>query len=66
MSVEYTYDEEKNVIYTRLFGVMTDKDLKDQGEVVEGSVPGFSDLRLDIVPHRIGFVLERVSIPVST
>ena len=34
MSVEYTYDEEKNVMYTRLFGVVTDKDLRDQGEAV--------------------------------
>lgn len=34
MSVEYTYDEEKNVLYTRLFGVVTDNDLRDQGEAV--------------------------------
>lgn len=34
MSVEYTYDEENNVLYTRFFGVVTDKDLRDQGEAV--------------------------------
>jgi hypothetical protein len=34
MSVEYTYDEENNVLYTRIFGVVTDKDLKDQAMAV--------------------------------
>jgi len=34
MSVEYTYDEEHNIIYTRFFGLVIDKDLKDQAETV--------------------------------
>ena len=34
MSVEYTYDEENNVLYTCFFGVVTDNDLKDQAEAV--------------------------------
>ncbi len=34
MSVEYTYDEEHNILYTRFFGVVIDKDLKDQAETI--------------------------------
>lgn len=34
MSVEYTYDEEHNILYTRFFGVVIDRDLKDQAEAV--------------------------------
>ena len=34
MSVEYTYDEEHHVLYTRFFGVVIEKDLKDQAEAV--------------------------------
>jgi len=34
MSVEYTYDEEKNILYTRFFGVVTEKDLRDQAKAV--------------------------------
>jgi len=34
MSVEYTYDEENNILYTRFFGVVVDKDLRDQGDAV--------------------------------
>jgi hypothetical protein len=34
MSVEYTYDEEKNVLYTRFFGLVVDRDLVDQAEAV--------------------------------
>jgi hypothetical protein len=34
MSVEYTYDEEHNILYTRFFGLVIDKDLKDQAETV--------------------------------
>jgi hypothetical protein len=34
MSVEYTYDEEQNVLYTRFFGVITAGDLKRQAENV--------------------------------
>ena len=34
MSVEYTYDEENNVLYTRFFGVVVEKDFRDQAEAV--------------------------------
>ena len=34
MSVEYTYDEEHNILYTRFFGLVIDKDLRDQGEAI--------------------------------
>ena len=34
MPVEYTYDEENNVMYTRFFGVVVDRDLEAQGEAV--------------------------------
>ena len=34
MSVEYTYDEEMKVLYTRFFGVVTEKDLRDQANAV--------------------------------
>ena len=34
MSVEYTYDEKNRVMYTRFFGEVTAKDLRDQGEAV--------------------------------
>ena len=34
MSVEYTFDEENNVLYTRFFGVITADDLKVQAENV--------------------------------
>jgi len=34
MSVEYTCDEERNILYTRFFGVVIDKDLTDQAEAV--------------------------------
>ena len=34
MSVEYTYDEENNIMYTRFFGVVVEKDLGDQAEAV--------------------------------
>jgi hypothetical protein len=34
MPVEYTYDEENKVMYTRFFGLVTEKDLKDQAEAV--------------------------------
>jgi hypothetical protein len=34
MSVDYTYDEKNNVLYTRFFGAVVDKDLKDQAEAV--------------------------------
>jgi hypothetical protein len=47
MSVEYTYDEEKNVLYTRFFGVITDRDLKDQAEAVAADTrikPGVREL----------------------
>jgi len=47
MSVEYTYDEENNVLYTRFYGVVTDRDFKDQGEAVakdERIGPGVREL----------------------
>jgi len=34
MSVEYTYDEENNVLYTRFFGVVVERDFRDQAEAV--------------------------------
>lgn len=34
MSVEYTYDEENNVLYTRFFGVVVEKDFSEQAEAV--------------------------------
>jgi len=34
MSVEYTYDEDRNVLHTRFFGAVTDKDLRDQAAAV--------------------------------
>jgi hypothetical protein len=34
MSIEYTYDEEKNILYTRFFGVVIDSDLKDQADAL--------------------------------
>jgi hypothetical protein len=34
MSVEYTYDEENKVMYTRFFGAVTAEDLKVQAENV--------------------------------
>ena len=34
MSVEYTYDEENNIMYTRFFGVVVEKDFRDQAEAV--------------------------------
>ncbi len=34
MSVDYTYDEENNVLYTRFFGVVVEKDFRDQAEAV--------------------------------
>jgi hypothetical protein len=34
MAAEYTYDEEKNFLHTRFYGVLTDEDLKWQAEAV--------------------------------
>lgn len=34
MPVEYTYDEEKNVLYTRFSGIVVDRDLKDQADAL--------------------------------
>ena len=34
MSIEYTYDEQNNVLYTRFFGVVTNEDFTVQGEAV--------------------------------
>jgi hypothetical protein len=34
MSVEYEFDEENGVLYTRFFGVVTDEDLRAQAEAV--------------------------------
>ena len=36
MTVEYTYDEETNFIYTRFSGVLTDDDLEIQARAVAG------------------------------
>ena len=36
MSVEYTYDEERNILHTRFFGVVIGEDLRDQAEAVAG------------------------------
>ena len=47
MSVEYTYDEEKNILYTRFFGVITNKDFLDQGESIGADArikPGVREL----------------------
>jgi hypothetical protein len=47
MSVDYTYDEENNILYTRFFGVVIDKDLKEQAEAVAGDPrikPGVREL----------------------
>ena len=47
MPIEYTYDEEKNVLYTRFYGVITDADLKAQGEAVTSDprvMPGVREL----------------------
>jgi hypothetical protein len=34
VAVEYEYDEEHNVLYTRFFGVVTDEDLRGQAQAV--------------------------------
>jgi hypothetical protein len=34
LSVEYTYDEGNNVLYTRFFGVVTNLDLRDQAQAI--------------------------------
>ena len=47
MSVEYTYDKEHNILYTRFFGVVIEKDLRDQGEAVAADArikPGVREL----------------------
>ncbi len=47
MPVEYEYDEEQNVIYTRFFGVVVDKDLEDQAKAVAADPrikPGLREL----------------------
>jgi hypothetical protein len=47
MSVEYTYDEKNNVLYTRFYGVVTNRDFKDQGEAIskDGRIkPGVREL----------------------
>jgi len=47
MSVEYTYDEENNILYTRFFGVVIDKDFRDQADAVTADPwikPGVRDL----------------------
>jgi hypothetical protein len=34
MSIDYTYDEDNNILYTRFFGVVINKDLKDQADAL--------------------------------
>jgi len=34
MSVEFTYDEEHNILYTRFFGVVINDDMRDQAKAV--------------------------------
>jgi hypothetical protein len=51
MSVEYTYDEERNILYTRFFGVVMEQDLRDQAEAVAADPriePGVREL-VDLV-----------------
>lgn len=47
MSVEYTYDQERNVLYTRFFGVVVDQDLRAQAVAVAADTrirPGVREL----------------------
>lgn len=47
MSVEYTYDQKRNVLYTRFFGVVVDQDLRAQAVAVAADTrirPGVREL----------------------